>query len=69
MRTMSRTLPLLLILALIPAALGQEKKEEKRVPVFPRGKDLGANPGFEEGAEGRPAGWFVFQPAKGMKAE
>jgi transglutaminase-like putative cysteine protease len=69
MRTPHRCSTFLFLLALLPAAvLGSEEKPE-RIPIFPRGKDLGANPSFEEGADGRPAGWFVFQPPKGMKAE
>lgn len=57
----------LLVLASFSRVMGQE--EESRRPVLPAGKELGLNAELEEGADARPSGWYVYEPAGGMRIE
>ncbi|GEM_PF-2216942 len=68
MKTVLQLAPLLALFLLLSApARAQEAPERK--PLMPGGKDLASNPDFEQGEGKRPAGWFIFEPPGGMKAE
>jgi hypothetical protein len=57
------------ILSLFLGAVSALGADDAPLPVWPAGRELGANPGFEEGAEGKPSGWYLFQPPGGMRIQ
>jgi len=59
----------LAIVSLFWCAVSALGADDAPLPVWPAGRELGANPGFEEGAEGKPSGWYLFQPPGGMRIQ